>query len=226
MYCLWCDDEVRSELSWKNFLTVTNKQRLCNACFEKLEKIQGNRCIKCSRKYPNTICRDCKRWREYDSNDPLVRNVSVYTYNERMKEMVAQWKYRGDYCLTEAFQHDFNEVFYQQFSKIYKRSVVVPIPLSKERLLYRGFNQAFVLAQLLPLKRKELFVRKHSEKQAKKSRRERVLSRNPFKLLQPINKTVILVDDIYTTGMTVRHAARLLQQNGCPEVYSYTLIRG
>ena len=220
MYCLWCDDEILPELSWKNFLTVTNKQKLCNSCLEQLEIIQGNRCIKCSRKYNDTICRDCKRWMEHYSEDPLVQNVSVYTYNDRMKE------YRGDYCLTEAFRQTFKDVFYKNFSNIYRKSVVVPIPLSKERLFYRGFNQAYVLAQLLPVKRKELFIRTHSEKQAKKSRKERVFSRNPFKLLQPINKTVILVDDIYTTGMTVRHAASLLQQNGCPEVYSYTLIRG
>lgn len=72
---------------------------------------------------------------------------------------------------------------------------------------------------------KRVFSRMFSEKQAKKSRFERIMMKNPFKQTEPFNKPVVLVDDIYTTGRTLRHAAQLLTENGCPEVYALTLCR-
>src|SRR5699024_206564 len=141
-------------------------------------------------------------------------------------EIMARWKYRGDYVLVKMFQHTFVQTFTNIFSSQLKKSIIVPIPLSKERLRERRFNQAEALAQMLPLTYEHLLTRVHSEKQAKKSRYERLLTHNPFKVKRTINKSVILVDDIYTTGTTIRHASKVLKENGCPNVYAYTLIRG
>jgi len=49
---------------------------------------------------------------------------------------------------------------------------------------------------------------------------------NPFNLVKSLNNPVLLVDDIYTTGRTLRHAAQLLKEAGCQEVYALTLCRG
>src|SRR5690606_12881635 len=98
--------------------------------------------------------------------------------------------------------------------------------LSKERLMERGFKQAKMLADFLPIEMVEPLSRVHGEKQSKKTRQERMIAENPFFIKETINKKVILVDDIYTTGTTLRHAATLLKEHGCPEVYSLTLIRG
>jgi len=95
-----------------------------------------------------------------------------------------------------------------------------------ERLQERGFNQAEVLAAFLPIENRSLLTRIHSEKQSKMTRSERISTKNPFEIVGHINKKVILVDDIYTTGRTLRHAATLLKEHGCPQVYAYTLIRG
>src|SRR5690625_1097913 len=78
----------------------------------------------------------------------------------------------------------------------------------------------------LPAENKDILTRIHSEKQSKKTRSERLSADNPFVAAKKVNKPVILVDDIYTTGTTLRHAATLLKEQGCPEVYAYTLIRG
>jgi len=162
----------------------------------------------------------------YDGADRLNKNFSIYSYNEYMKEVIAKWKYRGDYVLGEMFKELFVQRFHQHFSTIRKNAVIMSIPLSKERLFERGFNQAFMLATFLTAKVNESLQRVHNEKQSKKSRRERLKTTNPFNLTKPINKPVILVDDIYTTGQTIRHAASVLKRNGCPQVYAYTLIRG
>lgn len=226
-YCLWCDEEMLLQLNWSNVFHGVQKEKLCNRCKNQLTKIDGPRCRVCSRQTDEEICNDCRKWRMlYDGRDPLVKNISIFTYNDFMKEIITKWKYRGDYMLGEIFREAFVRVFNQYYKQVNKQIIIVPIPLSKERLLERRFNQSFQLAEFITSNLANILQRVHSEKQAKKTRIERMSSNNPFIATKSLNKTAILVDDIYTTGRTIRHAANLLKINGSPEVYSLTLIRG
>lgn len=226
-YCLWCDEEIILQITWQNLFHVKGKKIVCTKCEHQLEKISGNRCEKCSRPSAETVCYDCIRWNQlYELDDPLTWNYSIYNYNDFMKEVVAQWKYRGDYYLSEIFRESFVQKCKELFSKKMNQMIFVPIPLSSERLFERGFNQAYVLADFMNGNVQDVLTRVHSEKQSKRTRVERLISKNPFQLEDAINKPVVLVDDIYTTGRTIRHAATLLKREGCPEIYSMTLIRG
>lgn len=226
MNCLWCDEEIILEINWKNIIKLSKPKQLCEKCEKKLEVLRDERCQRCSRMTKQEVCADCEWWTKQTDPDPLMFNYSVFTYNEQMQEMIAKWKYRGDFVLAQAFKDHFMDSFHQKFSKMTKDMIIVPIPLSTERLHERGFNQAKVLADFLPMENEELMTRVHNEKQSKLTRTERISSENPFQIKSRINKKVILVDDIYTTGRTLRHAASLLRKHGCPEVYAYTLIRG
>ncbi|WP_153463187.1 ComF family protein [Sediminibacillus terrae] len=229
MHCLWCDEEVVPEVHWGNLLLPDRITHLCGKCEAALEKLEGNLCDKCGRHVDREgeTCRDCRRWEQLSQwEGVLTRNRSVYTYNGRMQTMLAKWKYRGDYKLREAFEHEFRDTFHQVFTRDFrKRATLVPIPLSEERLCERGFNQAAALIDLLGKPAEQLLTRTHGEKQSKKTRRERIFTENPFTLTRPTDKPVILIDDIYTTGTTLRHAARTLKNQGCPEVFSLTLAR-
>ncbi len=143
-----------------------------------------------------------------------------------MKDIITKWKYRGDYVLGHMFADVFYETFQRVFSNLKEEVLVVPIPLSDERLAERGFNQAEMLAHFLCEQPSSFVERVQGEKQSKKTRQERILSKNHFKIKKRINKPVILVDDIYTTGATLRHVAVQLRKNGCPKVYGFTLARG
>ncbi|WP_284139261.1 MULTISPECIES: phosphoribosyltransferase family protein [unclassified Virgibacillus] len=180
----------------------------------------------CSRVSMEKLCSDCKRWQSLTHPSSLQWNYSIYKYNYFMKELVAKWKYRGDYTLGVSFQSIFQEHFKVHFNHLRKSAIAVPIPLSHERLKERGFNQAQMLTEFLPIESCSPLERLHGEKQSKKTKKERITGGNPFKLKETIKKQVILVDDIYTTGATLHQAARLLIDSGCPAVYSYTLIRG
>ncbi|QTN00399.1 ComF family protein [Sediminibacillus dalangtanensis] len=230
MHCLWCDKEMVTEVHWGNILLPDRIKQLCESCEKELDRLDGKElCVKCGRRVDGEgeTCGDCRRWEQLSQwQGVLTKNRSVYAYNERMQEMLAKWKYRGDYKLREAFESDLQDTFRKLFSKDYrKRAILVPIPLSKERLYERGFNQAEALIDLLDKPAEQLLTRTHGEKQSKKTRRQRILAKNPFTLIKPTYKPVILIDDIYTTGTTLRHAARTLKNNGCPEVYSLTLAR-
>ncbi|MDC3412221.1 ComF family protein [Aquibacillus sp. 3ASR75-11] len=227
MFCIWCDTEIMIEVNWNNLFYPDHPKPLCDQCETKLDFLSGNQCTLCGRNWDfGNRCRDCARWeKDPEWQGVLTFNRSVFSYSKAIQEMVAKWKYRGDYVLVESFRQGFQAAFTKQFSFL-EVAVIVPIPLSLERLSERGFNQAEALADFLNATTIQALTRIHGEKQSKKTRRERLVSTNPFEVVTHIKTPVILIDDIYTTGITIRHAAKKLRDAGCPEVYSFTLIRG
>ncbi|WP_339227320.1 ComF family protein [Oceanobacillus sp. FSL K6-2867] len=226
MYCLACQDEIIIQITWANLFQLSQPTAICEECAAGLKLLEGGRCKKCSRTTEEVICSDCLFWERQAEMNTIEFNYSVFVYNEKIQDIVAKWKYRGDYALGEVFRDYVSRAFRKRFSFLNKESLAVPIPLSTERAMERGFNQAYQLADFLPIASSNVLSRKHGEKQSKKSRMERIATENPFFIRKSINKAVVLVDDIYTTGTTLRHAAQLLKQHGCPNVYAFTLIRG
>ncbi|MFD1849027.1 ComF family protein [Oceanobacillus bengalensis] len=226
MECLWCDREMIPEISWKNLFQGEKKRILCEMCEGKLQKLIGNRCKRCSRMTVAPTCADCKRWERQGEMDSIKWNYSIFGYNTFMQDVIAKWKYRGDYLLGNVFKEYVIQAFKENFAQLGKDVVAVPIPLSTEREKERSFNQAKMLAQFLPIEMMDVMSRIHGEKQSKKTRIERIGGQNPFFISERVNKSVILVDDIYTTGTTLRHAATTLKASGSSTVYSLTLIRG
>jgi ComF family protein len=111
---------------------------------------------------------------------------------------------------------------------LYRRAqLVVPIPLSKSKLSRRGFNQAQLLAQEvaagLNLPLGEILIKtKDTPAQARLNRRER--EKNLQRAFGVVNtdtikgKTLLLIDDVFTTGATASATAELLRQGGAAEV--------
>ncbi|MGD6967715.1 phosphoribosyltransferase family protein [Rossellomorea vietnamensis] len=233
-HCLACHSEIEYPMTWNSFLFTPKERWLCGKCESQLQAIDGDRCGICSRPLflvePHHIkegnCLDCIRWEQ----DPqwrgvLSKNTSLFLYNEYMKTYLARFKYRGDHILAKAFSVSIKEAV-----SAMNTSLIVPIPLSAERLQERGFNQAAAIATTASLQTQHLLVRKHSEKQSKKSRNERINSQTVFALSPNhpniTNEAILLIDDIYTTGTTLRHAAQCLKQAGAKQVCSLTLARG
>ncbi|MGN1385885.1 MAG: ComF family protein [Bacillus sp. (in: firmicutes)] len=223
--CLYCGTVSSASFSWT---TLFDKNSLCESCRTNLEPLVEPLCKKCCRmlseKAANNICNDCMRW----ENDPewqgvLERNMSLYRYNEHLKELMARYKYRGDYALASIFASDIRKAVAEIKSDLY-----VPIPLSEVRLYERGFNQseAFLAEADLPFT--HVLSRKHSEKQSKKSRKERLKQTDLFDIqnIETIQgKQILLMDDIYTTGSTIRHAAKVLKMAGADKIMSMTVAR-
>jgi len=224
MRCNFCLKQRERQVTWLNLFALEPLKGFCNACTQQLHLLDGPRCIGCSRESEAEYCHDCLEWEK--TGNGLNSNHSVYAYNEYMKEMIYQWKYRGDYEVAFGFKAKFLDTFLNLPREIVKDALIVPLPLSKERLQERAFNQASMLASFLPSKVVHALERVHGEKQSKKTRKERIQANNPFIVTKKIEKPVILVDDIYTTGATLYQAATLLKEAGVPHVTGYTLIRG
>ncbi|MCM3574121.1 ComF family protein [Mesobacillus subterraneus] len=230
--CLICHGEIESAFSWRTLFGDEKASNVCGECNKNFAPITGEVCEVCGRPFANleaeyrvgNLCYDCKRWEEDEHwSGSLDQNRSLYRYTDFTKEVVAKFKFRGDYILAKIFAEDLRQAL-QAFQYDY----IVPIPLSAERLYERGFNQAEALITTAGFKPTRLLSRVHTEKQSKKSRSERIHIEQVFKLETDLNlnsKTIVLIDDIYTTGSTLRHAAKILKDNGAAKVYSFTLAR-
>lgn len=117
-----------------------------------------------------------------------------------------------------------------------KTTLIIPVPLSKQRAFERGFNQSEVLANSLGRKTSirvdaySLARSKHSPiHRAGMDQKARDLSvKNSFEVIRPklvVDQTILLVDDVLTTGATVSYCAKALKRSGAKEVNVLTLAR-
>ncbi|SEH40109.1 competence protein ComFC [Halobacillus karajensis] len=221
MRCIICQQEVIRDVTWQTFLKPPERKKICNHCSHLLEPIYSPCCPSCHRPDQELTCKDCLQW--FESHPGLLdRNVSVFKYNEFNKELVARWKYRGDYVLVEAFKEEIQKKW---LSAGYQGRKVVQVPLSVQRLMERGFNQSDAIIKVLEEEPLAIFDRTHGEKQSKRGKKDRMHALNPFTLQLSISEPVVIIDDIYTTGRTVRHMADLLKKQGCSSVSSFTIFR-
>lgn len=112
---------------------------------------------------------------------------------------------------------------------------IIPVPLSKKRLIQRGFNQSYLLSMpvseklTLPLLDDLLLKTRDTPPQSLLTREERLKNqKGSFKVnskYKRIPSRVVLVDDVVTTGATLNECARILKKEGVKEVYVITLAR-
>lgn len=114
--------------------------------------------------------------------------------------------------------------------------IIMPIPLSKGRQLERGFNQAEIVARTIgeivgkPVDSKSLerHLHTHIHRMGMDQKARELSVRNAFSVTRPRlikDKTVLLVDDVLTSGATASFCARALKKNGASRVIVFTLAR-
>ena len=232
--CIVCHEEISFQMVWVLLFSKESNTPLCDSCSGKLNMISGDLCQICGRSFENgkyrfkqgELCFDCICWEEdQEWKGILDQNFSLFSYNDFLKETIAAFKFRGDYIIAKAFAG----LVKQKLQEI-KADYVVPIPLSEERLFERGFNQSEALILEAGFRSTRLLTRLHTEKQSKRSRSERIHLRQVFQMAQDgeeiSGKNILIMDDIYTTGSTIRHAAKVLKSAGASNVFSLTLARG
>lgn len=110
-------------------------------------------------------------------------------------------------------------------------ALIVPMPLYKTRERMRGYNQSELLAkELFPGQKivKALLRIKNTRPQAKLQNESRFINiKGAFEAERKFNgETIILVDDVYTTGATMNEAARILKDAGAGDIWGFVIARG
>lgn len=221
--CVWCNRDISQTvtltqiLSWGPFPV----QEVCEACQERLTRITGSCCPQCGRQQrAATICHDCERW-----HDGAV-NRALFQYDAGFKAYMQQYKFQGDYALRVVVQAALAQALQRT-----TYDVLVPVPVDAATWQDRGFNQVTGWLTGQPFFQALEVVADHKERpQSAKTRAERLVTPQPFSLAPNACKLlhqrrVLLLDDVYTTGRTIRHAIDQINLSGAKAVTSLTLAR-
>ena len=195
------------------------KEYYCRSCKYQFKNLSKERCQNCNKELYGDSCIDCKLWMK---KGYIPKHLAIYRYEENMKEYFSRYKFMGDYCLRKIFQQEIKANLKSFLKKGY---ILVPVPLSEERLEERGFNQVKGLLEGIPYK--NIFEKREIEKQSSRTREERLSQDNSFSLKKGIElpSKIIIIDDIYTTGSTLYQMVKLLDDLDVKEVLTFSLAR-
>ncbi|MCA1624202.1 MAG: ComF family protein [Acidobacteria bacterium] len=209
-------DGVACRACWKKTRIFFGEETLCHKCGAFLQAKPSNF---------QTFCHHCDE-HFYDAA------CAVGSYEHALSASVLHLKRETFVAkrLKKLFVSRFQNSAFQDTTK------VVPVPLSKKRFLERGFNQAAILAKILSeqtgvaLDEQSLARRVHTPMHRvgmdNKARATSVKNAFEVKRAKFIEgETILLVDDVFTSGATVSSCAKVLKENGARRVYILTLAR-
>lgn len=227
MICPLCQQPNSRELRIMEILLPFKipTEELCRECHSQLQLVDPASCCPgCMKADQAGYCPDCRQWQQLYP-DYAFKHRTLYYYNDLMKDWLHRYKFDGDYRLRSVFSKELRRALRQ-----YKGYLICPIPLAPEKEQLRGFNQVMGLLAGAGIPTKELLEKPQpSEPQSQKDRWERLATEQPFCLAtsadQIKDQKVLLVDDVYTTGRTLFHAAEIIRSAGAYKVETFSLVR-
>jgi ComF family protein len=226
----------------RDYFQVLLRPFLCQTCRSSIALVKSPFCRICglpfeSKEGGNHTCGTCIQTpRHFD----LVRSCGVYS--DGLKDLIHCFKYRQIPQLAKPLGVLLAWGFLKYFQD---RTIdmIIPVPLHPKRMRSRGFNQAYLLIQAalkewlnkvhdrqLPdiATRKLVRIRATQPQTGLGRDLRRKNIRNAFAVTpysSISNKSVLLVDDVYTTGATVDECARVLKKSGAGRVDVLSLAR-
>ena len=213
----------------------------CAVCARTLQPIAPPFCESCGAPFKHLnqaadVCDKCRANR-YHGAPPFVAVRSLYVFEGAIRQAVHRLKYDGKTALSAPLAALMNEFLQQsstRFVDVEALTHIVAVPLHRRRQRSRGYNQSELLAnqlgRLTDVPSNSVLVRtRPTTPQVELSIRERATNvQGAFALKENVNiegATILLIDDVYTTGATLRECARVLKNGGAAEVYGLTLAR-
>ena len=204
---------------------------ICPECERRLTYVGDSFCMRCGKPVDEDeeYCIDCRSGvHVYDEGRAAL------VYDEYMSKSIYRFKYNG----KREFACFYGRVMTERLGgkiKSWKADAIVPVPVHKSKLKKRGYNQANLIAKELsrrlsiPLYDGLVSRRAATAVQKELSAKERQNNlKKAFNVTQNVVElnTVLIVDDIYTTGATVDAMARCLKGAGVRKVYFISLCIG
>jgi len=209
---------------------------LCRGCLNSFRPITGPICPRCGIPFDSGedyghLCGRCLAKGE----TPLISR-SLFIYEGKVADAIHQLKYKGDRGLGRELGKRMGEALDTIFpfppSEI---DLVLPVPLSKSRLIERGFNQSLELARGLssvtriPVAVSVIFRTRETKPQTQlrlKERESNVSDAFSLKEAKGVKGlTILVVDDVITTGATINACSLPLLKAGAAKVFGYSLAR-
>ncbi|MBI2067791.1 MAG: ComF family protein [Deltaproteobacteria bacterium] len=205
--------------------TLIARGDFCDRCEPRFSFLQGPCCPLCSLPFDSSLdsdhlCSSC-----LEVSPPFARTIALGVYKELLHEMIIRMKYHQEERVAEFFGERLAR---KMIDEQIKGDWLIPVPLHPKRLRERGFNQAVVMSKVIsrvtgipfspfllrrvrdtsPQTGLEAVDRKKNMKGAFQVEKEALLE----------GKQVILIDDVYTTGATLRECGKVLKKAGAVEI--------
>ncbi|MET3576806.1 ComF family protein [Bhargavaea ullalensis] len=208
MNCLLCNEPARTAASWTGLFSARSRPVVCAPCRSGFEAPNGQPPL--------------AEWKGTPYEGALDGARALFAYNEPMKQFLHQYKFLRDAALARVFSGELADAV----SKSGGRAVAIPV--HPDRLKERTFPHVEELLRQARIPHVEMLEKTASVTLGKMNRQERMALDLLFRLRTGIQKApgeYVLVDDLYTTGTTLHHAAAVLKQAGADRVTAVTLIR-
>lgn len=203
----------------------------CPGCRKRLIAATPSCPVCGKRNFTGILCGPCAE-RAY-----LRRFFAPFSYRDAIvRELIHAYKYGGARELAELFANEIASFLRTYAIDLPATSILVPIPLHRSKERERGFNQARLLAEHLSrqlgLPTADALLRNRptdsqTGTDSLQSRRENVLNAFIIGDKEAIaGKTVILIDDVSTSGATLGEAAKVLKSEAVKTVWAFALAKG
>lgn len=217
------------------------KEPLCPSCVAKIEYVDGPYCRRCGAPYPKSahgwpLCVECS-----ERKRPALDGArSVGFHVGPLREMVLAFKFNNRRALAEPMGEMLARRFANEYARPHKLpfddiDAIVPVVLHPARRSWRGFDQARLLCRELGRRSgkpvwEDVLVRvKNTAPQVELTGPQRAENmRGAFEARKPWRikgMSLLIVDDVYTTGSTLYEAAKVLKRAGAASVYGLTVTR-
>lgn len=197
-------------------------EEICKECSENLPEIKGEKCKYCGAE--KSRC-DCKKHKlGYDGI------TSPFYYEDCIKECITRFKFSKKILFGNILAHHMAAAVREDFSQK-SFDFICYVPFSRKQKLFRAYNQSEILAENLshelnlPLRKVliKLFDTRTQHKMNVTRRKGNVFGVYDVKNSADIKgKTILLVDDVKTSGSTLDDCAYILKIRGAKEVYCVT----
>ncbi len=204
---------------------------LCSTCLDKVEPVAGPICRTCGKPrdkyFRGDICEDCSQ-----ETQPFTMARSAAIYCGVTKDMIHHLKFNGRKSSSLPLAGLLINFAKTSDIPLNAIDLVVPVPLSRQRMRQRGFNQSGLLVCLfakafgLEPGLDRLAKIRDTKPQFDLEREQRLVNETGAYEAKGVKAlSVLLIDDIYTTGSTAREASKALKEAGAEAVYVLTLAR-
>lgn len=203
--------------------------RLCSDCLGAIKRNEGNRCSKCGRQAATEgVCLECKR-----VPPAFSRGFSPFAYEGKTALLLNRLK-NGQRWLSSFFGEEMAAEWksYAEKRDSTDKPLIIPVPMTETRIRSRGYNQSAELAKsiaaVLGTDADEGVLIKNRETLPQKGLRRVERRENVSGAYRSENKgackgrTILLIDDLMTTGATGSECARVLTKSGAKEVFFFT----
>lgn len=217
-----------------SLLESPEERIICRSCWEGIKTTFPSYCLCCGRFFEGSgephLCQNCLKKRP-----PFSYQRSCTRYKGKFKDIIILLKYRHFQVLGKDLAQFVYRVLGEKDELWWGVEVMIPVPLHPKRKRQRGFNQAqLIVKELSRLKHIEiveecLVKNRNTPPQTlldEEEREKNVSGAFGIKKGENIKgKVVLLVDDVYTTGSTIRECSSVLKEAGAKEVRAITLAQ-